>query len=68
MLKARKIIIDQKKCIGCGTCAILASKTFKIDKSGKSEVINQTGNSKEEIRNAIDSCPVSAILWRLIGQ
>jgi ferredoxin len=60
----RKIIVDQKRCIGCGTCVILAPKTFKMGKGGKSEVINEKGNSKEDIQNAVDSCPVSAISYK----
>lgn len=60
----KKIVVNQKKCIGCGTCAILVPRTFKIGKDGKSEVVNQDGNSKEDILNAIDSCPVSAISFK----
>jgi ferredoxin len=57
----KKIVIDQKKCIGCGTCNILAAKTFKIGKKGKAEVINQKGDSETNIKEAISSCPVQAI-------
>lgn len=60
----RRLIIDQKKCIGCGTCVILASKTFRMGKNGKSEVINDGGDSDEDIKNAIDSCPVSVISYK----
>lgn len=60
----KKLTVDKKKCIGCGTCAILYPKTFKLGKDGKSEVINPKGNSEEEIQNAIDSCPVSAISFK----
>ena len=59
-----KLVVNKKKCIGCGTCAILASKTFKMGKDNKSEVINQNGDSKEDIQNAIDSCPVEAIFYQ----
>jgi len=57
-----KIIVDQEKCIGCGTCVALAPKTFGFNKDGKSEVINQDGDSIEEIKQTVASCPVAAIV------
>lgn len=59
----KKLTVDQKKCIGCETCVILASKTFKMNNKLKSEVVNEKGNSKEDVKSAIDSCPVSAISY-----
>ncbi len=59
-----KLSVDQKKCIGCGLCEALAPKTFKLNSIGKSEVINQKGDSKADIQNAIDSCPVKAISYK----
>ena len=60
----KKLVVDKKKCIGCETCVILAGKTFKMNDKLKSEVINEKGNSKEDIISAIDSCPVSAISYK----
>lgn len=57
-------IVDQNICIGCGTCAALASATFTVDPAtGKAKVINPTGNSEAEIDTAIASCPGGAITW-----
>ena len=56
-----KPIVNQEICIGCGLCAALAEKTFKIDNEGKSVVKPKTGDSKENISSAVNSCPVSAI-------
>jgi len=56
-----KITIDQENCIGCGSCVALAPETFKMNDDGKSEVIDQKGNSDEEILTAAKSCPVSVI-------
>lgn len=56
-----KITIDQKKCIGCGTCTMIASKTFTLGKKGKAEVANQAGDCEEKIQEAVNSCPVQAI-------
>lgn len=63
-----KIKIDKDKCIGCGTCVVIAPKTFKLSDDGKSQVIDLPAgkagpprDDKETIRNAVDSCPVVAI-------
>lgn len=57
----KKIVVDAKKCIGCGVCPILAPKTFRMNRKGKSEVISQTASSQKEIKEAIAGCPVGAI-------
>lgn len=53
--------VDKEKCIGCGACASIAPNTFKIGDDGKSEVINETGDTGDAIKQAIDACPVQAI-------
>jgi len=55
-----KIKIDEKECIGCGLCAEICPKTFKIEGDNvklKKEEPNITSCEKE----AIDSCPTGAI-------
>ena len=56
-----KIKIDKDKCIGCGTCTVLAPKTFKLGNDSKIKVISPPGDEEEKIKEAIDSCPVEAI-------
>jgi ferredoxin len=56
-----RISIDKNLCLGCGTCVTIASKTFKLGSDGKAEVIEPVGDKEETIKEAIDSCPVSAI-------
>lgn len=56
-----KIIIDKKLCIGCGTCVAIAPESFKLTDEGKAEVIEPIGDGDAKIKEAIDSCPVSAI-------
>jgi len=60
----KKLVVDQDTCIGCGTCAALCPKVFKMKDNGKAEVIDQTADTQENIQNAIDSCPVGAIAWK----
>jgi len=57
----KKPVVDKEKCIGCGTCAVLAPKTFKLTNESKVEVINPPGDEEEKIKEAIDACPVNAI-------
>ncbi len=67
-----KIIIEREKCIGCGSCAALCPKYFKIGEDGKSALNggkrdSSTGNDELETENlecakmAADSCPVQCI-------
>lgn len=55
--------VDLSLCIGCGTCAALAAKSFKIGEDGKSVAIVPAGDDEATVQNAIDSCPVKAIGW-----
>ena len=59
----KNIKIDASACIGCGTCVALAEKSFKMEDDGKAHVLEPAGDTEEVIKNAIDSCPVTAISW-----
>jgi ferredoxin len=50
--------IDSKICIGCGACVSICPKVFEM-KSGKARV--KTQKNENCIKEAIQSCPVSAI-------
>jgi ferredoxin len=52
--------VDKEKCTGCGMCANLCSKTFKLGEDGKAEAINDCG-SECDCQAAKNSCPVQAI-------
>jgi ferredoxin len=52
-----KISIDKDKCIGCGACVSIDSDTFEM-KDGKADLKNKKAT---ESKDAIESCPVSAI-------
>ena len=55
------ITVDKKICIGCGTCEVVAPKSFKLVADGKAAVINPPGDAEKALQEAIDSCPVEAI-------
>lgn len=57
-----RIKIDRDLCIGDGSCAAIASKTFKLDLEGKAIVIDDYGDDDDTIKMAIESCPVQAIV------
>lgn len=54
------IILDQKKCIHCGLCQILAPDNFGSDSKGKTILINNKLIDKK-VNEAIKNCPVQAI-------
>lgn len=57
---AKKVIVDQELCIGCGACANLCPKVFSLQDDGKSQVIDETGMGCD-VDVAANSCPVGAI-------
>ncbi len=54
------VSINKNGCIGCGNCATLFPKIFRIRK-GKAEVIKEKIKRQEEVLAAESSCPVQAI-------
>lgn len=61
---AKKLVVDPNLCIGCGSCAAVAPKTFIMDDSlGKTKALDPAGDSEKTVQEAIDSCPVSAISY-----
>jgi ferredoxin len=68
-----KIVLEQKKCIGCGACAALDPLNFKMtDDNSKAFLDDGKKDSKEvwekhidkitnDCQDATDSCPVVCI-------
>ena len=70
-----RIIHQKKKCIGCGACAVICPKLFKMTEDGKaslfgSEVSRDSKTEKEILstneidcaQQAINVCPVQCII------
>ncbi len=57
----KKLFVNKDACIGCGACVAIDSEHFDFDESGYSEVISEENIETENVKNAIASCPTSAI-------
>lgn len=55
-----EIRVDKEKCIGCGSCEAICSKTFMM-KNGKAIAKKPTLEKLDCEEEARDSCPVDAI-------
>ena len=56
-----KVTVNDE-CIGCGLCESTCSDVFAINDDGIAEVIiDDVDDFEDEINEAIDNCPVSAI-------
>jgi len=55
-----KIKVNQETCIGCGSCASICPKSFKMS-DGKAKEIKTNVAKLTCEQDAADSCPVNAI-------
>ena len=61
---ARKVVLDEECCIGCGSCAEICPEVFEMTEDGdKARVILATGGDEECIEEAITTCPDECISW-----
>lgn len=59
----KKVQVDKEKCLGCGLCANIASKTFERDADGKMTVKEGEHDADGSIRTAAQMCPQGAITF-----
>lgn len=57
----KKINVSEERCIGCGACVAIDPEHFAFNDDGKSSVISNENLESENLVNAIESCPTSAI-------
>lgn len=57
----KKINVSQDRCIGCGACVAIDPEHFEFNDDGKSSVVTNENLESENLVNAIESCPTSAI-------
>lgn len=59
---SKKVVVNQETCIGCNTCPLIDPETFELDTSTyKAKVKKQPENITDNVKSAVDSCPVGAI-------
>ncbi len=61
MPRKLKITVDTNVCVGNATCEIYASNTFALNEDRQSMVTNPDGDPEENVLEAAENCPVSAI-------
>lgn len=59
----KKIVVNKDACIGCGACIAIDPEHFTFDDNGLSEVISDESTENMEVKNAMESCPTSAISY-----
>lgn len=57
----KKIKVSEERCIGCGACVAIDPEHFEFNDEGKSTPITNENLESENLVNAIESCPTSAI-------
>lgn len=60
---AKKLVVDQEACIGCGLCAAVNADLFAMNDEGKSEPVVATVDADLEAaaEDVASQCPVEAI-------
>ena len=53
--------VDNDKCLRCGMCTGICPDVFSFDDEGNIKVNNENINNLEEVMEAVNSCPVTAI-------
>ncbi len=58
-----KVEVNKDLCIGCGACQSLVPEVFELEDDGlaASKVNEVPKDLEEEVKDAIDGCPTSAI-------
>jgi len=57
----KKINVSEERCIGCGACVAIDPEHFEFNDNGKSSAITNENLESENLVNALESCPTSAI-------
>jgi ferredoxin len=56
-----RVWVDHQTCVGNAMCESIAARTFRLNDNRQSEVFDPEGDSLENILEAAENCPVSAI-------
>jgi NTE family protein len=59
-----RVLVDDQRCVGCGTCVVQAPKVFRLDARGKAEVVTPIQTWSPLQGSYVLGCPTSAISVR----
>ncbi len=61
---AKRPVVDEEKCTGCGTCEAIAGDCFALNEETEKAIVKDPcKGTEDEIQEAIDTCPEEAISW-----
>lgn len=61
MARKVRVAVDPKVCVGNAMCEAFAAGTFRLNEKRQSEAVDPKGSTLEQILEAAENCPVSAI-------
>ena len=61
MSRKLRVSVDHNICVGNAMCETFAPKVFVLNEDRQSEVADPTADTEENILEAAENCPVSAI-------
>lgn len=61
MPRKLQVTVDHEVCVGNAMCETYAPKVFVMNEDLQSEVADSNGDTEENILEAAENCPVSAI-------
>ena len=61
MTRKLKITVDLNVCVGNAMCETFATNTFALNEDRQSRVVNPEGDPEEQVLEAAENCPVTAI-------
>jgi NTE family protein len=59
-----RVLVDEQRCVGCGTCVVQAPKVFRLDARGKAEVVTPVQTWSPLQGTYVLGCPTNAISVR----
>jgi len=61
MARKLRIRVDHNVCVGNAMCETFAPHVFRLNDNRQSEAVDPAGDSEEQVLEAAENCPVSAI-------
>ena len=61
MVKKLRIKVDHNVCVGNAMCETFAPHVFQLNDDRQSEAVDPAGDPVEQVLEAAENCPVSAI-------